>query len=237
VAAPEQSRYLDYLPAVLQEPPDGGESMLGRFLLAFEHVMTGRAEPPDAGIEEILDGIPQPLEGEAPLRGIERFFDPGPGKPEKQRTESEFLDWLSGWVALALRADLGEEQQRDLIAQTMSLYRLRGTRAGLARMLAIYLGGAGATIEEFSSAFQIGVTSTVGEDTILGGGAPHFFRVLLNVTDTAQAEVRGRVELARAIVDAERPAHTYFTVEPIAPVMQIEVHSTVGVDTLLGGDE
>lgn len=226
------SRYLDYLPAIFRETAGTSRTpFIGRFLLAFEQVLTGRGNPAEGerGLEEILDGIP------GALAGIQRYFDPGPGSTvaDEQRAPADFLGWLSGWVALSLRADLDEAQQRQLIAQAVSLYRMRGTRAGLAALLSIY-ALPNPTIEEFATPFQLGVTSTIGRDTQLDGGPAHFFRVTIRLPDPdLQAFARQR-EIARAIIDMEKPAHTYYELRVETPALQIGVQSTVGVDTLLG---
>lgn len=235
MAASEESTYLGYLPAVLQEPPAGDRpSVLGRFLLAFEQVMTGRGDVDRPGLEELLDGIDGPVGDPGPLRGIERHFDPGPTAPDEQRAPAEFLDWLAGWVALSLRADLTDDQRRQLIARAGQLYRLRGTKQGLVGLLTIYLPGVGVGIEEMVPSLQVGVTSKVGVDTVLGGGAPHVFRLILNVPHPRPEFMRPRIELAKTIVDSEKPAHTVYSIEIVSEVLQIEDHSTVAVDTLLG---
>jgi hypothetical protein len=38
----------------------------------------------------------------------------------------------------------------------------------------------------------------------------------------------------RAIIDLERPAHTYYELITIVPTLQIGKFSTIGKDTLLG---
>jgi phage tail-like protein len=223
------SRYLDYLPAIFREPTEAGQPpFLGRFLLAFEEILTGRGQA-EAGIEEILDGIP------GRLAGVQRYFEPGPGGavPDGQRAPRAFLEWLSGWVALALRADIDEPQQRQLIARAASLYRLRGTREGLAAMLSIY-ALPNPDIEEFATAFQIGVSSTIGKDTQLDGGPAHFFRVTIRLPNPDLNEFARQREIATAIIDMEKPAHTYYELRVETPALQIGVQSTVGVDTLLG---
>lgn len=224
------SSYINYLPAIYHEPEVPGEPpFIGRFLLAFEQILSGHGLSGEPGVEEILDGIP------GALAGVQRYFEPGAGATvaDSQRAPAAFLEWLSGWVALSLRADLDEAQQRQLIARAVSLYRMRGTRRGLAELLSIY-ALPNPTIEEFATAFQIGVHSTIGEDTRIDGGPAHFFRVTIRLPDPdLQAFARQR-EIATAIIDMEKPAHTYYELRVETPAMQIGVHSTVGVDTLLG---
>src|SRR5262245_65574686 len=112
------SSYLMLLPSIFSDDPT---RFLGRFLLAFEQVLTG------------LDGgEPSPEKGlEESIAGIATLFD-------AQETPEEFLPWLAGWVALGLRADWSVAQKRDFLAQIVPLYRRRGTQDNLARLLTIY---------------------------------------------------------------------------------------------------
>ena len=230
----QTSRYLDYLPAIYQQDvQDGHANFLGRFLLAFEQVLTGLGAVEAPGLEEILDGIVDPLTGGMHLVGVQRYFDPGPRLPDHERAPAEFLTWLAGWVALSLRADLDELRQRDFIARAVSLYRLRGTRQGVEEFVRIYTR-LGVTIHELHTPFQLGVYSTVGVDTILDGGAPHFFRVLIRLSTPDPEQLRQHREVVTAILDMEKPAHTYYQLDIETPTLQLGVHSTVGVDTLLG---
>ncbi len=212
------SSYLKSLPAVYQaressEPSEPG--FLGRFLLGFEEILTGLPDVDKLGLEQKIERAT-------------RYFNPN----ERDGAPVEFLEWLSGWVALSLRADLDERQQRDFIANAASLYRLRGTKKGLERLLKIYTGLL-PKIDELNASFQIGVHSTIGEDTILGGGPAFFFRVILNVTETDPARLQHYRSVARAIIDAEKPAFTHYALELVTVTMQISERSTIGVDTLL----
>lgn len=86
--------YLDYLPAVFQEEADPS-GFLAAYLQGFEQVLTGHGDPQDAGLEEVLDGIPGAAGPQ--LGGLERYFTPQAAVPELQ-TEAAFLrGWRSGW--------------------------------------------------------------------------------------------------------------------------------------------
>jgi phage tail-like protein len=214
------SRYLDYLPAVFQEDAQVGEaSWLERYLRGFEAILTGLGDPATPGLEELLDGVPgSPTPA---MAGIERLFEPGPAEPKpalppSRRAPDEFLPWLSEWVALSLRADIGTERQRVLIANAIRLYRLRGTKAGLTELVGIYTT-LGATIDESFDA------------------APNHFRVTIRLPTTDPAKRVAAQRMVRAIIDAEKPAHTYYTLDVQTPILQIGKTSHIGVDTLLGG--
>lgn len=223
--APTQlSSYLQYLPAVFQQAGDGqGGDFLGRFLLAFEHILSG------------LDGA-EPLGLEERIAGIDRYFYAGdPEHPEStEQTPKEFLDWLAGWVALTLRADWRESEQRRFLARIVPLYRLRGTKAGLIKMVETYTGF---SVQVQDLPIQIGVSSTVGKDTLIGG--PHHFHIRMTLQRKEGSEEIARKlervqEIALAIVDQEKPAHTHYSWQIETPTMQIGTYSHVGIDTFLG---
>lgn len=218
-----QSRYLDDLPAIFRTEAGGGRpDFLGRLLLAFEHVLTGVGDPQQPGLEEILDGILDE-DGDLALAGAHRYFTPGPGAPEVERAPAEFLEWLSGWVALTLREDWLEEERRRILAEIVPSYRRRGTPDGLKQVLAAFTGLSSNLI-------------TVLEDDEDGNWPPHYFEVRVKVP-SIQDISRWRAVL-EPIIDMEKPAHTYYDLQ-LTPgaTMQIGVHSTVGEDTLLGNPE
>jgi phage tail-like protein len=229
--------WLEHLPAVLQEPDPADPGFLAALLGALEAVFTGAGDPNAPGLEELLDGIAGPPQQS--LAGLERYFTPlapaGEALPERHQAPAGFLEWLSGWVALTVRADVSEAQQRALIANAVPLYAQRGTPAGLAALLALY--DVGVVIEEDLDAMQLGVHSTIGEDTFLGGGAPHAFRVLVNVPTADPVRLADTERRLRAIIDGEKPAHTIYELRIDTPPMQIGVRSTIGVDTMLGAAE
>lgn len=231
------SSYLDYLPAIYRQPARGGRpDFLGRFLLAFEQVLTGVGDPDRPGLEELLDGIAGP-DGTTLLAGAHRFFDPGPDRPEKERAPAEFLEWLSGWVALTLREDWTDGEKRRILSEIVPSYRRRGTLDGLRQVLSAFTGLPADTIDvrELVNPMQVGVTSTVGEDTVVGGSPPHYFLVDALVPAAGIADLARKRRILRAILDLEKPAHTFYDLRIQVPTMQIGVHSRVGLDTVLGG--
>lgn len=204
------SSYLKLLPSIFSDDP-----FLGRFLLAFEHVLTG-----------LKGGEPAPVEGlEQTIAGIWELFD-------ARETREEFLPWLAGWVALGLRADWSVEQQREFLAQIVPLYRRRGTKGNLADLLKIYTGLAPVITDEIG--FQIGRHSIVGKDTQLGGTLPHRFDVSVTMPNPDQATLQRQHQIASALIDLQKPAHTTYDLTIVFTTMQIHKRSTIGVDTLLG---
>jgi len=219
------SSYLKDLPAIFSEDP-----FLGHFLLAFEQVLTGLPDVPGhepvpaLGLEEIIARMSTLFDPKASWDAI---------LPEEER-QTEFLQWLAGWVALGLRADWTDAQKREFLAKVVSLYRKRGTEKNLVELLRIYTIFSPIISGTEENEFQIGVHSTIGVDTFINGTAPHFFRVSVTMPDPDPATLRRQEEIATALIDLQKPAHTDYELKIAVDTMQIRDRSTIGVNTLLG---
>jgi phage tail-like protein len=171
------SSYLQHLPAIFHDDP-----FVGRFLLAFETLLSGPDVAGQPGLETLIGRLAD-------------YFDP-------QTAPEEFLPWLAGWVALSLRADWDTATKRDFIEEVVPLYRLRGTQAGLQRLLEIY------------------TRETVTIDDNFDDPA-HFFQVKMILSDADPERMKGKQEIARAIIDQEKPAHTFYALKVAVPTMRL----------------
>ncbi len=191
------STYVTYLPAVLQRP------FMQQFLLGFEAILTGgvaapaigSTSPPAQGIEQII-------------AGISTYFDP-------QATPSEFLPWLAQWAATSLRADWDETTQRNFLSQVVPLYQQRGTAAGLAAVLSLSLATAASGSSDNVSIQEL-TFSTSGEEM-----PAHYFEVTVTVSTSDPTLLARKAREVRAIIDREKPAHTFYGLKIQYPAMQI----------------
>ncbi|MCX7747998.1 MAG: hypothetical protein N2645_14105 [Clostridia bacterium] len=178
-----------------------------------------------------------------------------------EEDELQYLKYLAGWMGLSLRADKPLSWNRNFFKEAVKLYFKRSTVDGMENLLREWLKGdiferkpplqmitdLSSTDNGGSSAFQIGVTSSIGFDTVLGEGPPHFFIVDL-ITNPASLELRNPVGLdafqrnARFLIDSEKPAHTRYQLRVKAHTMQLapkkgkvkgEVYAQLGVTSLL----
>ncbi len=202
--------YASLLPELLQHADSGPGS-------------GGDAAPPVARLLKVID--PMFAELESLLDQIPDYFDP-------LRAREDFLPWLASWTALVLRADWSPEQKRTVLSKIIPLYRKRGTKAGLEEYLKIYVGE-GASIFDEHDPMRVGTISTVGVDTVVGGMPPYLFRVNVAFTTPDPAELSRKTESVRAVLDIEKPAHTFYSLSISGPTFQIGVQSTVGIDTLI----
>lgn len=257
--AKSPSSYLQYLPEVFRTPPSPGTAaFLGRFLKIFEALLSGRgdAKPlPDGskitGLENILDRYPDTLD---PL------LAPADLSADGLPLNSEFLSYLASWLALSLDQNWPLAKRRRWVQRIVPLYQRRGTRAALDEYLAMFVG-AQARVDE-PRGFVLGKinnlkqASTLGVDTFLGVPA-YFFRVCINYGFPANVAQRAGIaaepfdigvwriisKSTRAIVDLEKPAHTYYQLDARTPGIilgfrqvdgqPVKQRATLGGDTLI----
>ena len=75
-------------------------------------------------------------------RVLRRLFDPA-------TVPAGAIDWLAGFVAWSADARLRPAIRRQLLRQVMTLYRRRGTRAGLEQLLGIIAEAPVQVVEAF----------------------------------------------------------------------------------------
>jgi phage tail-like protein len=104
--------YLEHLPAIYRRSDAVGRNLVRDLCFVFEHMF-------DSVEQNLTDGW--------------RFYDPHVAPPE-------FLDWLSRWTAFTVDMDWPEAQRRALVKRAVDLYRIRGTKRGLALFLKLFTG-------------------------------------------------------------------------------------------------
>lgn len=196
-----------------------------------------------------------------------RLFDPA------AVPEGKLLDFLAGWLGLALEGS-GEERRRLLAAAPRLLAR-RGTVEGFRELLRIHLQNLSgvapaeqrdwpAIVEGFRERqhlmlatpmgrgaplwsagvvgrLRLGVFATAGQVRLVSTGDPerdvfhehaHRFRVFV---PSAWVRTAAEERRLRRAIDEEKPAHTAYDLCLVEPRFRVEVQSTVGLDTVIGG--
>lgn len=127
---------------------------------------------------QIFEAIWEPLEQRQDH--IQMYFNPA-------TCPASFLPWLAGWLSIDISEQRQEARQRALLAEAIDLYRWRGTRYGLSRMLELCFD----------------ITPQIDEMP----GAPLVMRIRMN----------GERELDRQAVEdvvrAHKPAHVGYVLE------------------------
>jgi phage tail-like protein len=135
----------------------------------------------------IMESIWEPLERRQDF--VDMYFDP-------RTSPREFVFWLAGWLGLALDTHWPEERCRRLLTEAMDLYRWRGTRYGLARMIEVCTGLEPEVVDLSDGAPD-------------AAARPFVFRVRLAIP--SGSDVDGR--LVETLIRAHKPAHAGYVLE------------------------
>lgn len=190
------------------------------------------------GLERILDGVDRYSD---PLRAPASRVIPGAeGIADDGYFDDDFLPYLASWVALTLRSRWPEAKRRRLIRSITPLYKKRGTLEGIRRFLRLFVDSPVAVREELG--IQVGVRSTVAEDTTVGG-LPHRFIVEIAYGRREAGDstprpfdfefLRQVTANTREVLDLEKPAHTDYAAFYDFPGIVVGEYSTAGWDTLI----
>jgi phage tail-like protein len=136
----------------------------------------------------------------ASLDNLDAYLDPGLA-PE------DFLQWLGGWVGLALDESWPVERRRAVLAEAAGLYRVRGTARGLTAYLRL-LTGAEVEVDE------TGGTAYSTTADAAPPGSPNFAMVVRLRAPEGRELDPARIE---ALVAAAKPAHVVHRIELQAP--------------------
>lgn len=224
-------QFRDYLPEVFRADEVNGVNFLRCFLQAFETLFEG--------LQGEVEGAPGGASG-----GIPDLFDPDKTPPpqfqNRPQPPFDYLNYLASWIGLPLRAEKPVAWNRRFFKIAFSLHQQRGSLPGLDAILRAWLKDdlmetspplliltdLTRAHTDVNAVLQLGVTATVGVDTVLGEGAPFFFIADL-ITDPAAPELRQPKGLdvfqqaARSLLDFDRPAHTYYQLRVRAHSMQL----------------
>lgn len=169
---------------------------------------------------------------------------PPPQSRHSPATEFAHLAALAAWLDLPLRPEKPLAWNRRWFAAAVRLHPRRATLPGLESLLRAWLAGDLLDIDrqtggppsiltdltrrsdQLAAPFQLGATSTLGVDTVLGEGPPHHFIVDLPTAPEVAAlrhpdglEVLQRA--ARALLDREKPGWTIYELRIRAVGMEL----------------
>lgn len=176
-----------FLPTVYQPKAPEEPNFLKEFLWIFQHIYDSVVEKVDR---------------------IHELFDP-------YTTPSEFLPWLASWFALSLDDTMDESKRRKVLKECASLYRIRGTRRAIERMVKLFTD-VDITIEENRwpyKGFRIGISSTIGVDTMVLPEVSMSHTFIVKVPKKFEEIGEDRLARIHEIILAEKPANTNYFVQ------------------------
>jgi phage tail-like protein len=141
-----------------------------------------------------LDRVLAPLY--CTLDNLDAYFDP-------DLAPEDFLEWLSGWVGVAMDDTWPLDRRRAFVRRAGDLYRQRGTLQGLRELLALHASS------------QIEVSDSGGStwSAVPGGQLPGSSDQRLNVRIRAADPLSSEVVRLRQLINDAKPANVFVALE------------------------
>ncbi|QJD84383.1 phage tail protein [Cohnella herbarum] len=192
---------LSYLPAVYQEE-ESSQDFLARYLSLFGTLFDS--------VEEQIDGM-------------SKQFD-------RERVNGRQLRWLGSWLGLDSDEHWRDDTIRRLIRAAPELYRYRGTRRGIEKLVETFTGTAPIIVEPFQfKAMRENAEMRWLTDRLYSDN-PFTFTVLL---DQRQASSDKERVLLRGLIEEHKPAYTEVRLAWLQPWMYLDLHTYLGINTVL----
>lgn len=238
----DHDSWLRHLPAIFTRPETQPSPV--RFLRRALGLFQSSLE----GTDRRIDRLPHLFDAMAA---------PAEGAPDA------WLDWLAGWLALALPEDWPPDRKRRALQGMFRLYSTRGTVEGLKEFIRLYTGASARIVEpaQAASVWALGEASRLGLGTMLaaaeaqgavvgttaelgyshlsagdGYGAPLFADLAHEFcvqVYAADLKTPQAVELVGRLVEEEKPAHTVARVQVIDAGLRVGRQATLGVDAIV----
>lgn len=193
--------YLSYLPAVYQEDERSRE-FLERFLSIFSTFLMD--------MEEKIEQIPN-------------YFDPN-------LVSGDFLKWLSTWLGITSDDSWTDWQIRELLMHAPFLYKRRGTKKAIEKIVEIYTGRKPYIIENFQLRTEKQNSDLYNVIKKIYGDHPYYFYVLI-APNTIHSD-KEKVMLQK-LLDEEKPAFTEAKLIVLEPWIYLDMHSYLNINTYL----
>ncbi|MEI7027497.1 phage tail protein [Paenibacillus sp. y28] len=195
--------YLSYLPAVYQQDP-ASQSFLERYLSLYATFLENTDEQ---------------------IAGLSRFLD-----ADAAAAAGPYLKWLASWLGLAQEEHLNEAQLRRFIREAPYLFRLRGSREALERMIAIYTGEKPLIIEHFQVRSLLEKPEFAEVAKGLYGDHPYTFCVVVKSEHGATEKQR---YILQNLIHEQKPAFTEGKLVVLQPRMYMDMHTYLEMNTVL----
>jgi phage tail-like protein len=192
---------LSYLPAVYQEE-ESSRDFMERYLSLFG---------------TLFDSVDEEIDNMAVQ------FD-------RERVEGRQLRWLGSWLGLDSDDHWRDEKVRSLIRAAPELYRYRGTRRGIEKLVETFTGEPPLIVEPAQfKAMRDQADMRMLTDRLYSDN-PFAFTVLLNHGQASSDKER---VLLRSLIEEHKPAYTEVRLVWLQPWMYLDLQTYLGINTVL----
>lgn len=193
--------FVEYLPQIYRGRGET-DSFLSRFLFIFQSLYTD--------LNDEIDKIP-------------RIFAP-------EQVDGKFLNWLAQWFSIEDVYIWGEEKLRILLKNIIELYKIKGTKECIKKVIKIYLGEVPIIVEQFEVADNdLYIKSKENIENLFGDNG-YVFTVILKTNKSIEPETYA--ELMK-IISRFKPIDTICNLVVLNNEIYLDYHCYLEVNSYL----
>lgn len=194
--------WLSYLPELYEE--NDTEHFLDRYLSVFQSIYDD--------MNQKIQEIPYLL--------------------DVQTAKSEYLDFLCQWVGISKSQMWKEEKKRKLLTRAVSLFQIRGTRAGILELLQLYLNQEEVFLVEkyFWNRFQLDDRKKQLFERLYGASS-YTISILVKEADLSSGK---EYKMLFQVLDSMKSAQADLNLVILKPYIILGEHSYLGINSVLG---
>lgn len=158
------------------------------------------------------------------IRGI-------PGLLDVDMTSEENLVRLAEWLDIPGSYIWSGKQLRQLLRQAVRLYKMRGTKMGIRRMIRLYTGGEAYIVERHQLEPYMGDERIKNMLTMLYGSSPD---VVLVILDKKYVPTQKVYHTLWRVIEEMKPAQVDVELVVLEPYMYLGGHTYMGINSAFG---
>lgn len=200
-----QVSFIDYLPEIYRESEDKN-SFLARFVGIFQSIYVD----------------------------LEDKIDYTPLKFDTDRTTKDFLNWIADWLSIKDASIWGEKRLRQLIKEAVKIYKIKGTKRAVAKVVQEYAGIEPIIVEQFDvkDNMYYDKQRTVVEN--LFGNNGYVFTVMISANYVKDTE--SYIELLR-IINGVKPVDSICNLVVLNDQIYLDYHCYMGINSFITKNE
>ncbi len=200
-----QVSFVDYLPEVYRKNSEA-DSFLSRFIGIFQSMYVD--------LEDDIDYIAL--------------------KFDADRTTKDFLSWMSEWLSIKDASVWGEKRLRHLIKESVKIYKMKGTRKAVSKIVQEYAGIEPTIVEQFDIKNNALYEQQKEMVENLFGDNGYVFTVMIPEAYVKDTETY--VELMR-IINSVKPIDSICNLVVLSDQMRLDHHCYMGINSFITKNE
>lgn len=200
-----QISFVDYLPEIYRVDEDPN-SFTERFVSIFQSIYVD--------LEDKIDYLPV-------------MFD-------VERTNKDFLKWIGEWLSVKNTSVWEEKKLRNLIKQAVKIYKIKGTKRAVAKIVQEYAGVEPIIVEQFDVKHNMYYDKQKEVVENLFGDNGYVFTVM--VPESCVKDSESYIELLR-VINSVKPVDSICNLVALNDQMYLDNHCYMGINSFITKNE